>query len=227
MIPQSLVTSMMVASVVFFLAVWLIILLSYKKLLTSLAILAVLVGWYTLVYFLGNTGFWGQDPLFAPFIAFGFVGLYFGLRFLYRLPLLQRIAESIPVHLLVGIQVFRFMGIGFLSFYALGLIPGEFALPTGWGDVLVGVTAVPVAWFLWTKQSFAKRLAIWWNYLGIADLTMAIILGIATFPKPFQTLPTQPDNLLIASLPLVMVPLFAVPLSLLIHLFTLRVLRKV
>ena len=217
---------MVIASVSFLLAVWLVVQLSYKKLSISLAILAVLVGWYALVYFLGKTGFWGQSPLFAPFIAFGFVALYFGLKFLYRLPLLQSVAESVPVHLLVGIQIFRFMGIGFLSFYTLGLIPGEFALPTGWGDVLVGVTAVPVAFFLWAKQSFAKRLAIWWNYLGIADLTLAIILGVTTFPKPFQVLPSQPDNSLIGSRPVVVVPLFAVPLSLLIHLLTLRILKK-
>lgn len=148
---------MMVASISFFVAVWLIIQLSYKKLSVSLTILAVLVGWYGLVYFLGNSGFWAQDPLFAPFIAFGFIALIFWMKFLYNLPLLQNIADSIPVHWLVGIQVFRFMGIGFLSFYALGLIPGEFALPTGWGDVFVGITAIPVAILLWTKQSFAKN----------------------------------------------------------------------
>lgn len=142
------------------------------------------------------------------------------------MPLLQDIASSIPVHLLVGVQVFRFMGIGFLSFYNLGLIPGQFAIPTAWGDVFIGVTAVPVAILLWKKLAIAKNLAIWWNYLGIADLTMAITLGIITFPRPIQVLPTQPDNLLIAFYPLVMVPLFAVPLSLLIHLFTLRALKK-
>ena len=217
---------MMIASISFFLAVWLMIQLSYKRLSTSLTILAVLIGWYGLVYFLGKTGFWGQNPLFLPFIIFGFVVLGFALKFLYSMPLLQQIADSIPVHWLVGIQIFRVMGIGFLSFYSLGLIPGEFALPTGWGDVFVGVTALPVAYFLWAKKSFAKQLAIWWNWLGIADLTLAISLGIVTFPRPFQMFPTSPDNELIALFPLVMVSLFAVPLSLLLHLFTLRVLKR-
>ena len=168
-------------------------------------ILGILAVWYGLVYFLGKAGFWAQNPLFFPFIVFSFIVLFFTLKFLYRLPILQKIADSIPVHWLVGIQVFRFMGIGFLSFYSLGLIPGEFAIPTGWGDVFVGITAVPVAFLLWMKQSFAKQLAIWWNYLGIADLCLAIILGIATFPRPFQMLSTTPDNVLIDLFPLVMV----------------------
>lgn len=225
-IPANLTNSMMVASISFFVAVWLIVLFSTKKLGQSLLILGVLSVWYSLVYFLGNMGFWAQSLLIVPFIAIGFITLFFWLRFLYKMPFLQNIASSIPVHWLVAVQVFRFMGIGFLSFYALGLIPGEFALPTGWGDVLVGVTAVPVAILLWMKQAFAKKLAIWWNYLGIADLTMALILGNITFPRPIQMLHTTPDNLLIALYPLVMVPLFAVPLSLLLHMFTLRILKK-
>ena len=225
-IPANLINSMMVASISFFVAVWLIIYLATKKLGTSLIILGGLAFWYGLVYFLAKLGFWGQNLIFIPFISIGFLILFFWLRFLYKMPLLQNIAGSIPVHWLVGVQVFRFMGIGFLSFYALGLIPGEFALPTGWGDVLVGILAVPVALLLWMKQAFAKQLAIWWNWLGIADLAMAITLGNITFPRPFQMLPTTPDNLLIAMYPLVMVPLFAVPLSLLLHLFTLRSLKR-
>lgn len=216
---------MIIASISFFLAVWLMIQISYKKFAVSFSILAVLAGWYGLVYFLGKTGFFGENPLFLPFIIIAFVVLIFWLKFLYSLPLLQQIADSIPLHFLVGIQIFRVMGIGFLSFYSLGLIPGEFALPTGWGDVFVGFTAILVAFLLWTKQSFAKNLAIWWNYLGIADLCLAITLGIITFPRPFQTLPTSPDNLQIALFPLVLVPLFAVPLSLLLHFFALRALK--
>ena len=224
-IPSDLTNSMMIASISFFVAVWLIVLLSTKKLGQSLVILSVLALWYGLVYILVNLGLWA-NPTILPLIAVGFITLFFGIRFLYKWPFLQNLASSIPVHWLVGVQVFRFMGIGFLSFYNLGLIPGIFAIPTAWGDVLVGVTAIPMAIFLWMKKPFAKKLAIWWNYIGIGDLTMALTLGISTFPRPIQLLPTTPDNLLIAMYPLVMVPLFAVPLSILLHLFTLRILKS-
>lgn len=226
-IPADLLNSMLVASISFFLAVWLMILLSTKKLGQSLIILAVLSFWYGLVYFLGQVGFWAESLWIVPFIAIGFITLFFWLRFLYHLPVLQNIASAVPVHWLVGVQVFRFMGIGFLSFYALGLIPGEFALPTGLGDVFIGVTAVPVAILLWKKLAIAKKLAIWWNYLGIFDLSLALFLGNITFPRPIQVLHTTPDNLLIAMYPLVIsIPLFAVPLSILLHLFALRALKK-
>lgn len=225
-IPSYLINSMTVASISFFLAIWLLVQIFYKKVSVSLVILAGLIIWYCLVYILGRVGFWAQNPMYFPFIIFGFVVLYFILKFIYRLPVLQAVADSIPVHFLVGIQVFRFMGIGFLTFYGLGLIPGEFALPTGWGDVLVGTTAIPVAFLLYIKKGFARKLAIYWNYLGIADLVLALFLGNVTFPRPFQMLPTTPDNLLIAVSPLVMVPLFAVPLSLILHFFTLKILKN-
>ena len=149
----------MVASVSFFVAVWLIVLFSTKKLGQSLVILAVLAIWYGIVYVLGNFGLWAQ-PTLIPLIAGGFITLFFWIRFLYKWPFLQNLASSIPVHWLVGVQVFRVMGIGFLSFYNLGLIPGIFVIPTAWGDVFVGVTAIPVAIMLWMKQPFAKKLAI-------------------------------------------------------------------
>lgn len=225
-IPQDLVNSMTIASVSFLLAIWLIVFLSTKNLKNSLIILGGMLLWYAVVYFPGIQGFWAQNPFFAPFIAFGFITLVFWIKFLYSSAWIRRIADSIPVSWLVLVQVFRVMGIGFLSFHALGLIPGEFAIPTGWGDVFVGLAAIPVAFFLWQKARFAKNLAIWWNYIGIGDLALALIMGNLTFPRPVQMLTTQPDNLLIAMYPLVMVPLFAVPLSLLLHFLTLRALRK-
>ena len=63
----------MVASISFFLAVWLMVYLATKKLVMSLGILGVLGIWYGLVYLLAQMGFWAQNPLFLPFIVFGFI----------------------------------------------------------------------------------------------------------------------------------------------------------
>ena len=94
-IPANLVNSMMVASISFFLAVWLMIYLSIKKLGESLIILLVLAIWYGLVYFLAQIGFWAQNPIFLPFIVFGFIALFFWLRFLYKMPYLQKL--QVPI----------------------------------------------------------------------------------------------------------------------------------
>lgn len=224
-IPANLTTSMFVASLLFVVAVWFLIHFYNKSWRVSLPIGIGMAVWYALIFFLGRSGFFGNTLIVIPLIGFGFVILYVFSQLLYRNQYLARSLAAVPIHWLIGVQVFRIMGWGFLSFYALGLIPGEFALPTGWGDVLIGVTALPVA-FLYAKKHL-KKLAIGWNYVGIADLALSITLGMLTYPRPVQVIPATPDNTLIALFPLVMVPLFAVPLSVLLHLATLRKIRQV
>lgn len=75
------------------------------------------------------------------------------------------------------------MGYGFINFWSLGLLPGEFALPTGYGDVIVGLLAPVVAFIYYKRAFYAKKVAILWNYLGIADLVLSITLGNSYLPS--------------------------------------------
>jgi hypothetical protein len=56
--------------------------------------------------------------------------------------------------LMVGIQAWRFAGIGFLALYAQGALPGFFAWPAGLGDMAVGITAPWVALALIRRPKF-------------------------------------------------------------------------
>ena len=225
-IPSSLTGSMIVASIAFMIAVWMVVHFTVRKWQTSLTIAAGLVGWYGLVFILGKTGFFAQTPLFAPNIILAFIVLIFWLKFLLSRQSLQAVFKAMPLHRIMAVQIFRVMGVGFLYLYWMGLLPGEFALATGYGDLVIGLTAPVVAYLYFAKKAYSKVLAKVWNYLGIADLVAAISLGIFTYPRPFQVLPTEISNQPIALFPLVIVPVFAVPLSILLHLFTLRALRQ-
>lgn len=222
-IPANLITSMYIASISFFIATWLLAVLATRK--VQLLILVFFIIWYILVL---NFGRWQIfiNPPFLPGIAIAFVSLFYLLKFLRQHPPLIGVVDQIPTHWLIAVQFFRVMGVGFLSFYALGLIPALFAIPTALGDIFIGLTAPFIAYGVKKRLPWANKWAIFWNRLGLVDLIMAISLGIATFPRPFQTLPTSPDNLPIALFPLVVVPCFAVPLSALIHVFAIRKLQK-
>jgi hypothetical protein len=65
-----------------------------------------------------------------------------------------------------------------------------------------------------------------WNVLGILDLVVAVGTGFLTSPSPFQQLSLDAPNELISAFPLVMVPVFAVPVSILLHLMSLMKLRR-
>lgn len=181
--------------------------------------------WFTFVIVVSRTGMFSVNPLVAPNIALGFLLLFELLRRVYASQTIQRIAANAPMWFLIVIQTYRIIGIVFFTFYARGLLPAEFAIPAGLGDIFVGVTAPLVATLYYFRKSYGRQLAILWNYVGILDLIVAIGVGILSFQRPIEFLHTTPSTEQIALFPLAIVPLFAVPLALVLHMLCLKVLK--
>src|SRR5829696_1116910 len=120
--------------------------------------------------------------------------------------------------LLVAAQTYRIFGIAFLWGMTQGLLDPAFAIPAGIGDILIGVTAVPFAIFLWKGYSWSKYAVIVWSVLGIADLVNAVTLGLITNPD-FRTST-------MATFPWILVPTVFVPLALALHAIVLYRLRN-
>lgn len=93
----------------------------------------------------------------------------------------------------------------------------EFALPAGIGDVLVGLAALAVASALSHQVSGARRLAAVWNTLGALDLLVAVATGFLTSPGLLQMFALEAPNRLVSAFPLALVPLYAVPVSFILH----------
>ncbi len=98
----------------------------------------------------------------------------------------------------------------------------EFALPAGIGDVLIGIAAPVLAYTLARGYAGSRGLAIVWNIAGIGDLVVAVATGFMSSPGLYQRLAFDEPNTLISAYPLVMIPLFAVPLFILLHVISLR-----
>ncbi|MDP8968251.1 MAG: hypothetical protein M3N04_06605, partial [Actinomycetota bacterium] len=95
----------------------------------------------------------------------------------------------LPLHWLVGVQIYRVGGGLFLIAWLQGDLPAEFALPAGIGDVLVGIAAPFVAISLardGAERAWPRVLA--WATLGIFDLVVAVALGLLTAPSAVQQL---------------------------------------
>jgi hypothetical protein len=119
---------------------------------------------------------------------------------------------------LIALQTYRIGGIAFLWGMTQGLLEPAFAIPAGIGDILIGVTAIPFAIFLWRGYSWSKYAVVVWSVLGIADLVNALTLGVITNPD-FGTST-------MATFPWILVPTVFVPLALVLHGITLYRLRK-
>ncbi|MDP3725442.1 MAG: hypothetical protein Q8R20_03180 [Nanoarchaeota archaeon] len=197
-----------------------------KPLVYSFSAATVLFLWFFAVTFLSKTRFFAINPLVAPNIMLGFLVLFMFLQKAYASKRIRTITDVIPQHWLIGIQTYRVVGVNFLFLYQAGVLPAAFAFPSGYGDILVGVTAPFIAYFCFKKKPFARRVAIAWNILGILDLVMALGIGTLGFPRPLQMLPLTPSTEPLSLHPLALIPLFAVPLALMLHLFSLRTLVK-
>jgi hypothetical protein len=188
---------------------------------------AHLLGWLLLALVLGNAGVFQASsstvfPAIALGIAFPFV---IGIFLLQHSLALNSVINAIPLPWLVGVQLYRAFGFIFLALYGAGKLPAEFAIPAGIGDVAVGLAA-PVVGYLFYKGYRRSCLAVLgWNVVGILDLVVAVALGFLSSPGPFQALAVETPNEMITAFPLVLVPVFAVPLSILLHLATLKRLK--
>ena len=196
----------------------------------SASALLFLVGWAATVFSLGWMGIFeakANSPFPVIAIVLGIVfPLVVGYAFLSRSKEFDRVLNQVPQHWLVAVQIYRAFGITFLLLYFAEMLPGAFALPAGIGDLAIGLTA-PIVAYLYAAGYRRSCLAVLlWNVLGIADLVLAVATGFLSSPGPFHILALTNPNTMITAFPLVLIPVFAVPLSILLHLASLRLLRR-
>jgi hypothetical protein len=116
---------------------------------------------------------------------------------------------------LILLNLWRLVGLVFLILMANGQMPALWALPAGIGDVIVGATAPWIASRLGTPQG--RRGAIIFNLFGMADLVVAVGLGVMTSPGTAQVFHTTPTSELASRFPLALVPTFLVPHAFMLH----------
>jgi hypothetical protein len=118
---------------------------------------------------------------------------------------------SLNPRTLTIVQSWRIAGFVFLALYTYGILPGQMALPAGWGDIAIGATAPFVALKLADSQH--KKSFIFWQFLGITDLVLAVGSGVTA-----QLLnPHGVSTGAMTVLPMSLIPTFAVPLFLILH----------
>ena len=179
-----------------------------------------LSAWFMLVTLIGATGvLHDQQGVGAPGLGIAvllpIVTLSAGVL---SSPALRRALGAIPLSLLVGVNVIRVFGVMFVLLYAAGRLPAPFAPVAGWGDILVGLFAVPIAWLAYKKGSAAHSTVWIWNSIGLLDLVAAVGLGVISSPGPLQLIFAEPGSALMTALPWLLIPGFLVPLLASTHL---------
>jgi hypothetical protein len=86
---------------------------------------------------------------------------------------------GIPAPLLIGLNMIRSLGFLFLMLATVGRLGGPFPYSAGWGDVITGTLALPVA-LIAARTQRADGLVAAWNLFGTMDLVAAVFLGVTS-----------------------------------------------
>lgn len=188
---------------------------------------AIIVVWFGVALATSLAGWYGGATRRVPTIQYGLlIPVLVGVLLFWRWPRLRRVLAVVPNEWIIGIQFYRALGVIFLILYGVGRLPGLFALPAGLGDVSVGLFAPFVATAYARSSHGAARRARLWNLLGVADLVIAVAMGFLTSPSALQLASFDRPSVLISIFPLSLIPVYMVPLSILLHLASLHRLRS-
>lgn len=178
----------------------------------------LLGGWLLLAVLAGLSGRTAQLRHPAPQIVLGTLTLLCLAATLWA-PFIRDWVSSIDVRSLTAFHLTRFVGIAFLLLYAKGQLPWAFAVPGGWGDIVVAMLAVLL--LLLASPTTVRGRAAWigWNILGFID----IIFVVGTAARLIKADPASMQAML--RLPLSLIPTFLVPLIITSHVVLFRRLR--
>jgi hypothetical protein len=127
------------------------------------------------------------------------------------LPRFRRWLRALDLRWLIALHVTRFVGIYFLVvYYRDGALPWAFAVPGGWGDIIVATLAFGL--LAAAGELEPKRWLVGlWNTIGLID----ILFVVATASRLTLADPDSMNALL--RLPLSLLPTFLVPLIIADH----------
>ncbi len=190
----------------------------------------IAAAWTSLIFAIGALGGFvpgTAGPFPALIIAF-LILMIAGLVAWFAWPAFRGALLSLPLAGLVGINAFRIGGICFLILHDRGRLAAPFATSAGWGDIITGIAAVPLAAMAAWRGRLPRGLLTVWNAFGALDLIVAIILGGLSAPgAPFRVFTEAPGTEVMGTLPWAVVPTLLVPLYLMTHLTIAARLRMV
>jgi hypothetical protein len=145
-------------------------------------------------------------PLLAAAIAVG------------RYPAARAALLSVPMPLLIGLNVSRVFAVLFFILAAAGRLSGPFPYSAGLGDIIAAAIAVPGIWLAARATVSGDRTLARWNAFGALDLIVAVTLGITTAAgSPLQVIDVGVGPQAILHMPWSLVPTVLVSFYLINH----------
>ena len=176
--------------------------------------------WIGLAIALATTGIYASTAtpvpvvgviLIVPLVAIGGAALLSGG--------VREALLALPVPLLLGLNALRILPGAFILLLASqGKLSGPFPQSAGWGDIIVGIIAIPLMLAAVRNIAGSRYGLLAWNILGTLDLVEAVVLGVLSAPgSPQQIFGGAVGSTAMWSLPWSTIPTLLVPFYFITH----------
>src|SRR6202040_1517302 len=115
--------------------------------LTKMLVYGAVAFWFVFALVMGVQGRFAAGPEKPPLalgLTIGLPMLLFGLAYA-RHGSFWAFAQTLDLRVITGLHLSRIVGFVFLALCAEGRLPAAFALPAGINDIIIGLTAIPLA----------------------------------------------------------------------------------
>ena len=134
-----------------------------------------------------------------------------------------QLLKLVPPQWLVFMQSFRIVVELLLLFaFMAGKLPVQMTFEGRNFDVLTGLLALPVGYLLAKRKSYAFKLAIVFNIIGMLLLLNILVIAVLSMPTSIRYFMNEPSNTLVAQFPFILLPGVLVPIAYTLHIFSLR-----
>jgi hypothetical protein len=186
---------------------------------TWVAVMVPLTLWLAVAWSAAVNGFFDTTDSDRMILFVRLISTIIGVPILLGSRRIGQVLDAIPAGWIIALQLFRLQGALFLVGWVHHAQPAIFGLPVGIADVLVGLLAVPIALSLTSGSRASRRAAIAWNIFGLVDFAYATSVRAAISLHVIETGFTSAVG---GTYPTVLIGAFGVPLSILLHVVSLR-----
>jgi len=167
-----------------------------------------------------QSGWLGHFEKRPPPLVLWFGSMIVGTLILGWSPFGKRFADKLPFVGLIGFQAFRLpLELVMHRAAVAGIMPNVMSY-TGYNfDIVTGITAIPVAWYVWRRGPSRPLIALW-NITGQLLLLIIVVIAFAATPV-FRAFGDDQLNIWVTQFPYVWIAV-AVGAALFGHVVTLR-----
>lgn len=186
-------------------------------------VLIVILAYALIQGLIAISGFYSSKFEFPPRILLAILPAFLGVLYFVFSKKSKKIISSMDPKWLTYVHLVRFpVEIFLFLLFFNKLIPIEMTFE-GWNfDILIGVTAPIISYFVFTKKILAEKTLFFWNIIGLVFLINIVLIAILSTPYPFQQFGLSQPNIAVFYFPYIWLPSIIVPIVFMSHLIILK-----